>query len=101
VGVFVAIETLKEMGFKNLKMELGHAGFFARLIDAMQLKEEDLQLLKQYIQAKNIPEIEQFLKRTSLNDDIQEVIMALPFLYGEPQVVLDRASELPLPKEDR
>lgn len=97
--IFLAIDTLKQMRFKNLKMELGHAGFFARLIDAMQLKKDDLQLLKQYIQAKNIPEIEQFLKRISLNDDIQEVIMALPFLYGEPQVVLDRASELPLPKD--
>ena len=97
--IYLAIDTLKKIQFDNLKLELGHAGFFARLIEVMQLEKDDLTLLKQHIQAKNIPEIEQFLKRVSLNEDIQEVIMALPFLYGEPQAVLEHASKLPLPAD--
>src|SRR5699024_5516554 len=53
---------------------------------------------KQYIQAKNIAEIEHFFKRVHMDTDIKEIIMSLPFLYGNPLTVLEKANKLPLKK---
>src|SRR5690625_1541541 len=65
--IALAIHLLKEIGVKNFKIELGHAGFFKQLVNEMNLEKQDLHELKNYIQAKNIAEIEQFLNRLSVD----------------------------------
>src|SRR5699024_10484369 len=82
--IALAIELLQDIHFNQVKIELGHAGFFEQLTKKMNLQKQDLQELKQYIQAKNVTEIEQFLKRLNMADDMKEIVNALPFLYGKP-----------------
>ena len=96
--IALSIELLQDIHFDHVKIELGHAGFFAQLIEQMNLNKHDLNELKQYIQAKNITEIEQLMKRINVAEDLKEIVISLPFLYGDPMKVIQQAKKLPLQK---
>src|SRR5699024_5458968 len=51
---------------------------------------------KEYIQAKNITEINQFLNRLPVQPEVVQIVSSLPFLYGNPLDVIAKAKELPL-----
>lgn len=97
--IFLAIQLLKDVHPSEVKIEFGHAGFFKQLIKEMQLKKQDLHELQQLIQAKNMTEIEQFLSPLSIQEEIKEIVTSLPFLYGEPSKVIEKAKTLPLRPE--
>jgi len=97
--IALAIHLLQDIQVEYFKIELGHAGFFKQLVKQMNLQKHDLKELKQYIQAKNITEIEQLLNRLAIDKDIREIITSLPFLYGEPLEVIKKAKQLPLSDE--
>ena len=94
--VALAIHLLKDLQVGNFKIELGHAGFFKQLIKEIELDKTQLDELIQLIQAKNISEIEQFLNNIEIDRNIAHIITSLPFLYGKPLDVLEKASKLPL-----
>jgi ATP phosphoribosyltransferase regulatory subunit len=94
--IALAIQMLEDIKLDNVKIELGHAGFFGQIIQEMNLKKQDLQELKHFIQAKNVPEIEQLLKRLAIHPDMKVIVTSLPFLYGAPEQVITKAKDLPL-----
>lgn len=94
--VALAIHLLKDLQVGNFKIELGHAGFFKQLIKEIDLDKAQLDELILLIQAKNISEIEQFLNNIEIDRNIAHIITSLPFLYGNPLDVLEKASKLPL-----
>lgn len=94
--IALAIHILKDFQIENFKIELGHAGFFKQLVSQLALQDDDLNELKEYIEAKNVPELEQFIQRVNVNSNVGEIITSLPFLYGNPSDVLQRAKSLPL-----
>ncbi|MCZ2259567.1 ATP phosphoribosyltransferase regulatory subunit [Sporosarcina sp. G11-34] len=89
--IALACHTLKDLGFDDVKIEVGHAGFFKELIQLISLKNRDIDRLKTLIQAKNIVEIEEFLRDIGIEEEIREAIAKLPFLYGDPTQVSERA----------
>src|SRR5690625_15937 len=97
--IALAIQLLEDSQVSNYKIELGHAGFFKQLVTDMKLQKQDLAELKEYIQAKNVTEIEQLLTRLAVDSGIKEVVRSLPFLYGNPLDVITKAKELPLNNE--
>jgi len=62
----------------------------------MHLDKQALNALKQSIRAKNVPEIETLLQQIDVDEHFKEIITSLPFLYGKPEDVIDRARALPL-----
>lgn len=94
--IALAIHLLQDTQVKNFKIELGHAGFFKQVVQDMNVSKEDFQELQKLIQAKNIPEMEQLLQRLALPNAMSEVIISLPFLYGNLEDVLQKAAALPL-----
>jgi len=50
--------------------------------------------LKTLIQAKNIVEIDEFLRDIGIEEEIREAIAKLPFLYGDPAQVSERARRI-------
>ena len=97
--IALAIQLLQDTQVKNIKIELGHAGFFKQIVTDMNLEKQDLFELKQYIQAKNITEIEQLLNRLAIDTDLKKIVSTLPFLYGRPTEVIKKANGLPLNNE--
>ncbi|MFD1038292.1 ATP phosphoribosyltransferase regulatory subunit [Virgibacillus byunsanensis] len=92
--IMLAIHTLKDLGFKNFKIEIGHAGFFKELIEHVQLSQHELEQLQTYIQSKNIAEIEPFLKTLTVEPTVRSAIEAIPLLYGDPIMVIQKAKQV-------
>lgn len=94
--IALAIHILKDVQIENFKIELGHAGFFKQLLEKLTFNVPDVNELITYIEAKNVPELEQFINRANVDKNIGEIISSLPFLYGSPSDVLEKARRLPL-----
>ncbi|WP_373895015.1 ATP phosphoribosyltransferase regulatory subunit [Virgibacillus sp. CBA3643] len=92
--LMLAIHTLKDLGFSNFKIEIGHAGFFKELVEHAAIEPEDLDVLLTLIQSKNIVEIKPFLENLSIDTDLRAAIEAIPLLYGEPWRVIEQAKEI-------
>ncbi|QUW22863.1 ATP phosphoribosyltransferase regulatory subunit [Sporosarcina sp. Marseille-Q4063] len=92
--IALACHTLKDLGFSEIKIEMGHAGFFTELIQMINLADHDVGQLKSLIQAKNIVEIEPFLRNFDIREDVIEALIKIPLLYGNPADVSERARNI-------
>ncbi|MDS9473031.1 ATP phosphoribosyltransferase regulatory subunit [Sporosarcina pasteurii] len=92
--IALACHTLKDLGFRNIKIELGHAGFFQELIEKGSFTERQLMQLKNLIQTKNIVEIEPFLQRLDIAEDLIAAFVKIPLLYGDPVKISERARDI-------
>ncbi|MGM0942640.1 MAG: ATP phosphoribosyltransferase regulatory subunit [Bacillota bacterium] len=87
--IALAIHTLQDMGFIDFKMEIGHAGLFKALISLAGLSKQELIHLQNFIQSKNIAELEPYLNSLEIDDPLKELIRNIPFLYGLPDDVIN------------
>lgn len=94
--IALAIHLMKDMQLEPFTIELGHAAFFQQLVQDMEWSKEALLELQSAIQAKNITEIEDLLTKLSVSSDKKEILTSLPFLYGEPIQVIEKAKALPI-----
>ena len=93
--IALACHTLKDLGFADeIKIEIGHAGFFKQLIQDIDLTPNQLSELKNLIQSKNVVDIELFLSNLSIEKEVRDAIGMIPLLYGDPVEVSERAREL-------
>ncbi|MHA6253073.1 ATP phosphoribosyltransferase regulatory subunit [Oceanobacillus sp. CAU 1775] len=92
--IALAIHSLKDIGFKNFKIEIGHAGFVKELIKEAALSADELQQLQAYIQSKNIVEMQPYLQTLKISRELQNALYAIPLLYGEPENVLKKTKEI-------
>lgn len=89
--ISLALQTMKDMAFDEIKIEIGHTAFFSELISQLPLTEFQQDKLKASIQAKNSVEIGELLSTVDGDREIKQAIMQIPFLYGKPADVLNRA----------
>lgn len=94
--IALAAHILQDLQVGHFTIELGHAGFFKQIIEEVQLNDEDFRELKRIIQGKNVPEMEQLLKRLDLSANMEQIIGSLPLLYGKLPDVLAKTAKLPL-----
>ncbi|WP_158232556.1 ATP phosphoribosyltransferase regulatory subunit [Sporosarcina sp. P13] len=92
--IMLACHALRDVGFSDVKIEIGYAGFFTELIADLQLTIDQTAELKTLIQAKNVVEIGPFLNQLPIDPSVKEILEQLPLLYGAPQVVFDRLQNL-------
>lgn len=97
--VALAIHTLKDLGFNDIKIEMGHAGFFKEIIQALHMNGSELEQLKNLIRAKNAVDIVPFLQKLPIEKNIKEAVEKIPFLYGDPRKVSERAKEIAFTKK--
>lgn len=96
--IALAIHVLIDLGFKDIKMELGHAAFVKEIIDQLRLSQADASIVKAIIQAKNMVELESFLDSLSLNEAWKDAFLTIPLLYGNPQDILSKAKAISFTK---
>lgn len=92
--IALACHTLKDLGFQNIKIEIGHAGFVQSLIEKGNFTERNVKQLKKLIQSKNIVELEPFLRKLEVEESLITSFTKIPMLYGEPLQVSERAREI-------
>jgi len=94
--IALACHLMKDLGFNDIKIELGHAGFFNELVQNLPLTSLQIDQLKSLIQAKNVVEIGPFLQNLNISDEVRKVIERIPFLYGNPVDVSERTTGIAL-----
>ena len=92
--IMLACHALRDVGFSDVKIEIGYAGFFNELIADSDITANQTAELKRLIQAKNVVEIGPFLQQLSIDPAIKEVLEQLPLLYGSPEFVFERLKNL-------
>lgn len=92
--IALACHLLKDLGFHNSKIEMGHAGFFQALLKRTNLTQVEAQQLKALIQSKNRPEMAVFLESLQVERSLIEAFIQIPLLYGTPEEVLQKAQSL-------
>ncbi len=89
--IALAIHTLRDLGFSDIKIEMGHAGFFQALIQKVQFTSTELDQLKNLVKAKNIVELQPFLESFTIDEALKKAIGQIPMLYGNPVDVIQQA----------
>lgn len=97
--IALAIHILKDLGFKDIKIEMGDAGFFKELARELKLDRFQLSQLKHLVQAKNAVDIERFLEEVPADKKVKEIVEQIPFLYGSPESLIRKISHLALTKK--
>jgi len=93
--IITAIEALLAIGIKNFEIELGQAEFFKGIIEEIDMKEEEIENLRAFVENKNFSALKEFIedKEHVLGEDNVEVLKKLPELFGGVEI-LDKAREL-------
>jgi len=90
----LTVECLLEAGLKEFQLEIGNADFFRSLIEEAGLKnKEDVITLRTLIENKNMFGIEETVQSKIINEDLKEIFLKLPELFGSSEV-LDYAKKL-------
>lgn len=92
--IALACHSLTDLGFQDVKIEIGHAGFFQELISQINLDPHELIELKNIIQAKNVVDIRPFLDRIQIDENIANALEKIPFMYGNVEVVIEQVKDL-------
>ncbi|MFC5590611.1 ATP phosphoribosyltransferase regulatory subunit [Sporosarcina soli] len=97
--IALACHTMKDLGFLDIKIELGHAAFFQEIIQKLLLTEQQIDQLRALIQAKNVVELGPYLASLDVDREIRDIIEQIPFLYGNPEEVYERIKGVVLSQE--
>ena len=66
----MVVDSLLESGLKRFQISVGHAQFFAGLIEAAGIDAEQEEVLRELISNKNFFGVDEFIKELNLNDNL-------------------------------
>lgn len=85
--ISLAIRTLKNIGLKDFKIDIGHVGFFKGIISNLNLEEQDIDLIRSSIDGKNMLELENILDKLPIDKKSREKLKKLPELFGDKKIL--------------
>ncbi|GFZ33660.1 ATP phosphoribosyltransferase regulatory subunit [Clostridium zeae] len=93
--LITAINTIKEIGIEEFKIEIGQCKFFEGILEVINFDNEEVSELENLIMNKNLGSLYSFLnkKKSKLDEDQYKILKALPQLFGGKSVI-DEAQEL-------
>lgn len=81
--LIIAIESLKKLGLKNPKIEIGDVGILNSIILKSGLSKEKIEKVKKYILKKDIPTLEKYLKEQNYNGILKDI----PMMIGDKNIL--------------
>lgn len=87
--VSLMIESLKQLGFDSVHLELGDVSIFRQLIEQVDISEEDEEAIFDTIQRKASADLEALVGRLDLPGDISTSLLELPGLVGDESILED------------
>ena len=84
----ITIDCLLKSGLKEFQLEIGNADFFRSLIeDAGFEDEEEISKLRILIENKNMFGIEEIIMNKDMSDEIKNIFLKLPELFGSLDIL--------------
>jgi len=87
------ISALHRSGIEHARVELGHVGVFGALMRHFAVEDERESDLFQVLQTKDVPGLRELV--TGLDPALRDGLLALPRLYGGPEVLGNARRQLP------
>ncbi|MEG1835425.1 MAG: ATP phosphoribosyltransferase regulatory subunit [Oscillospiraceae bacterium] len=87
-----AVESLDSCGASDYKIEIGHAGFFKALCKMLDVKDDVLAEVYEYLETKNFVALNAVLDTIGKND-ITDAIRNLPRMFGGIEII-EKAKKL-------
>lgn len=92
--IALTIDCLLKSGLEDFQIEIGNAGFFRALVTEAGVTEEDeVHNLRILIENKNLFGVEEFLREKVMNENLKEIFLQLPELFGSLEI-LGKAKEM-------
>lgn len=85
--IFLAINSLKALGLKGFKIELGHMGIITSIFNEIDISEELKEKIAVLIEKKRLGELENILEEISLEESKKEFLKKLPWLFGSEEIL--------------
>jgi len=89
--LYLAVQALEEIAPCKFRIEIGHIGIYNSLIEALNVTEDIQEEIRQCIESKNYPALNERLDKLGSGGQI-ELIKRLPRLFGEE--VFEEAEDL-------
>ena len=83
----LALEALDKLGLSDFKLEIGNIGFFEGVFESLNISEESKQVIAQYIEDKNLKNLEDYLESLDIKDEYKEFFNKLPWLFGDRSIL--------------
>lgn len=68
--ISLMLTSLNELGLKDVKIDVGHAGIFKRLLALARLKDEDVEKVKSFVSMKDSTGLKSMLKKSCCDESI-------------------------------
>jgi len=91
--IAMAIEGLQALGLSAFQVDVGHADFFRGLLEELKVDRGAARELQQALRKKDASELDRLLQEMAPPAATEELLRALPTLYGRADVV-ERAGRL-------
>ncbi|GKX28896.1 ATP phosphoribosyltransferase regulatory subunit [Vallitalea longa] len=85
--IAMIINSLSIAGLKKFQIDLGQAGFFKGLTEEAGLDVSEEEELRNFIDEKNFIAVEELLSKYNMSDDLKQVFLDLPKLFGSVEVI--------------
>ena len=85
--IATAIKFLIEAGLENFQIDIGQVGFFKGLAEEANLSSEETEELRALIDNKNHLGIEKLINNKKLPEDLKELILSMPALFGSKDII--------------
>lgn len=90
--ISMAIEVLASSSSNSFSLEIGDIRLFRELVNKLDIDDEKKEIIRNYIEAKNYPALNDFLDNVGKNE-ITHALKKLPRLFGGEEV-FEKASKL-------
>lgn len=85
--IAAAMEAVTALGIEDFSMEIGQVGFFNGLIEQLGLDSDTTEKLRASIDSKNSPSIKKIVKNLDIADDVKQLMIDLPYLFGGEDII--------------
>lgn len=83
----MTVECLKDSGLKEFQVSVGQVDYFKSLLEESGLNEEEQESLRALISQKNYFGVEDLVKEKKISQELANVFMELPQLFGSSEVL--------------
>ncbi len=91
--IALAVQSMAAAGLSGFQMELGQAQFVAGFLQEAGLTEAQSEVIRGMIEGKNTLDMQLYLDKLAVSEDVAARLMRLPRLYGDASV-LEEAEQL-------
>lgn len=97
--ISLSIQALEEAGIEDFTIDLGQANFYKKLIEQIDINEEEDDFIQKRIEDKNFAELKTFVEHLAIDEELKKALRTIPTLYGKPNEVLERAFKIAINDE--